>query len=81
MPSLNFKEIAISYCLSKNILLIPQHPSSASNDDLEQLKAMDIKLDENGKREEYRQSQNRLEKWANCLFVYLRDEAFLGRAW
>jgi hypothetical protein len=42
---------------------------------------MDIKLDEGGKREDYKVSSGRLEKWCNVLFVCMRQSAYIGRAW
>jgi len=42
---------------------------------------MDIKLDEGGKREDYKMSSGRLEKWCNVLFVCMRQSAYIGRAW
>jgi len=45
------------------------------------LKAIGINLEENGKREDPFDSVQRLEKWSNLLFVYLRDDCYIGRAW
>jgi hypothetical protein len=68
--------------MNKNCLLIPMHPSQAGSDELAQLKAMDIRLTENGKREDYvKKSAERLEKWSNIMFVNMRSSAYIGRAW
>ena len=57
-PNLNMIEMAISKCLLKNILLIPQKPEEIfPNDPVKQLDAMGIKLNENGKREPYLMSE------------------------
>ena len=79
MPSIGFKEIAISHCMSANILLVPMHPSSVAGEE-NQLKAMDYKLRDD-KREDYKMTSQRFEKWANIMFAHLRDKAYLGRAW
>ena len=79
MPSIGFKEIALAHCMSAHILLVPIHPNSIGGEEA-QLKAMDFRLVE-GKREDYKQTSNRFEKWTNIMFVHLRDKAYLGRAW
>ena len=67
--------------MSKNCLLIPRLPSEVSQDPKLQLKAVDIRLNEDGKREEYKTSSGRMEKWCNVLFVCMRQSAYIGRAW
>ena len=81
MPAIMMKEIAIAQCMSKNCLLIPRLPSEVSQDPKLQLKAVDIRLNEDGKREEYKTSSGRMEKWCNVLFVCMRQSAYIGRAW
>ena len=80
MPSLGFKDIAVAFAMKKNCLLIPMLPSSFG-DEKRQMEAMDIKLLEGDKREEYKKSSERLERLSNILFVHLRSNAYIGRAW
>jgi hypothetical protein len=41
---------------------------------------MDIKL-QGGKREDYKNTSERLRKWSNVLFANLRSGAYIGRAY
>ena len=42
---------------------------------------MDLRIKDEGKLEPYKKASERLEKWASILFVHLRSESYLGRAW
>ena len=83
MPSLHMKELAFGQCMFKNCLLIPKLPEDLGiADEVGQLKAMDITVDAStGKREDYKRSAARLEKWCNIYFVHMRPSAYIARAW
>ena len=64
VPQFCIKDTAIAYCMSNNCLLVPQLPSQVDGDDKAKMAAMSISLDADGKREDYTNSQTKLEKWA-----------------
>ena len=76
------KDIAIAHVMTKNILFRPELPSSVEGGEVEQMRAIQIRLvEDTNKREDYYKSKDRLEKWSHLLFVYMRDPILIGRAW
>ena len=76
MPEIGFMDLAIDHAMSRNVLLIPQHPDDLQGkSDNEKLLAMDIqrKRDSPDLLEPYKNSSEKLGKWANVLFVHLRS--------
>ena len=67
----------MSFCMNRNKLLIPEEPQGTEQEIIEQ---MDFKLNE-GKREEYKDTSNRLERFCQTLFAQYRCKAYIGRAW
>ena len=60
--------------------MLPEQMSP--NDKKQQLADMGILMDAStGKREEYRTTQSRFQKWCNVLFSQFRCKAYIGRAW
>ena len=80
MPSVGFKEMIMAAAMNKNILLIPMLPEQLGLNDLDGFKAMGLEV-ANGKRKDYSRMSDKLEKFANILFVMLRDRAYIGIAW
>ena len=68
-------DLAIDHAMSKNVLLIPQHPDDLQGkSDNEKLAAMDIQRKRDSEQlEPYKNSSERLGRWANVLFVHLRS--------
>ena len=75
MPEIGFMDLAIDHAMSRNVLLIPQHPDDLQGkSDNEILTAMDIQRKRDSEElEPYKNSSERLGKWANVLFVHLRS--------
>ena len=68
MPSIGFKEILMGASMNKNILLIPLLPEQLGLNDLDGFKAMGFEV-ANGKRKEYLKMSEKLEKFANIMFL------------
>ena len=73
--------MAFGHCMFKNILFVPKLPDQGLPLK-DQLLQMDIRLDPNGKREDYvSRTSDRLGKRANIFFSQYRCQAYIGRAW
>ena len=74
----------MAYCMNTTTkfsgkLLLPEEPEGTNT---EKMLQMNFKLKpENGKREDYKATSDRFEKFVHVLFAQYRCKAYIGRGW